>query len=176
MTTTPIDNNIALAQAAADAVIPFGRPISLMDNLVGSFAVDTWLKVKPYGMTIGKDTTTLFDRLVFRIDMSTVVYCRRVRYGNPAEYRTTYDGVNDFRGGLWADTVARARSIDSKCQGDYRSADIPLIAAEDIVAKDGTVLADQVLRPRSGREPDQDAQEPARPRRGALARSPRPCR
>lgn len=33
--------NISHAQAAADAVIPFGRPISLRDNLVGSFAVDT---------------------------------------------------------------------------------------------------------------------------------------
>jgi hypothetical protein len=148
--TTPIHHNIAQAQAAAEAVtpsrgqiVPFSRPLSLTDNLAGSFAVDTWLKVKPYGMTIGKDTTTLFDRLVFRIDMSTVVYCRRVRYGNPAEYRTTYDGVHDFRGGLWADTVAQARSIDPKCQGDYRSADIPLIAAEDIVAKDGTVLAEQ---------------------------------
>lgn len=150
MTVTPIQNDIARAQAAADTVapgrsqiVPFGRPISLTDNLVGSFTVDTWLKVKPYGLTIGKDTTTLFDKLPFRIDLSNVVYCRRVRYGNPAEYRSTYDGVNDFRGGLWADTVARARSIDPKCQGDYRSADIPLIAAEDIVAKDGTILADQ---------------------------------
>jgi hypothetical protein len=69
MTSTSIQTAIAQAQAAADAVtpgqgqiVPFGRPISLMDNLVGSFAVDTWLKVKPYGMTIGKDTTTLFDQ------------------------------------------------------------------------------------------------------------------
>jgi hypothetical protein len=147
MTSPSIQTAIAQARAAAVAVtpgqgeiVPFGRPISLMDNLVGSFAVDTWLKVKPYGMTIGKDTTTLFDKLPFRIDLSTVVYCRRIRYGNPAEYRTTYDGLHDFRGGHWTDTVARARSIDPKCQGDYRSADIPLIAAEDIVAKDGTVL------------------------------------
>ena len=150
MTSTSIQTAIAQARAAADAVtpgqgeiVPFGRPISLMDNLVGSFAVDTWLKVKPYGMTIGKDTTTLFDKLPFRIDLSTVVYCRRIRYGDPAEYRTTFDGVDDFRGGLWADTVARARAIDPKCRGDYRSADIPLIAAEDVVAKDGTVLAER---------------------------------
>jgi hypothetical protein len=88
MTSTSIQHAIAQAQAAADAltpgqgqIVPFGRPISLMDNLVGSFAVNTWLKVKPYGMTIGKDTTTLFDKLPFRIDLSTVVYCRRLRYG-----------------------------------------------------------------------------------------------
>jgi hypothetical protein len=169
MTSPSIQTAIAQAQAAADAItpgqgqiVPFGRPISLMDNLVGSFAVDTWLKVKPYGMTIGKDTTTLFDKLPFRIDLSTVVYCRRVRYGNPAEYRTTYDGVSDVRGGLWADTVDRACSIDPKCQGDYRSADIPLIAAEDIVAKDGTDPC------RSGK---QDRLRPCHHRMARLGRS-----
>jgi hypothetical protein len=73
MTSTSIQHAIAQAQAASDAVtpdqgqiVPFGRPISLMDNLVGSFAVAT------IGMTIGKDTTTLFDKLPFRIDLSTV--------------------------------------------------------------------------------------------------------
>jgi hypothetical protein len=35
----------ALARAPADGVIPFGRPNSLMDNLVGSFGVDIWPKV-----------------------------------------------------------------------------------------------------------------------------------
>jgi hypothetical protein len=149
MTSTSIQTAIAQAQAAADAIspgqgqiVPFGRPISLMDNLVGSFAVDTWLKVKPYGMTVGKDTTTLFDRLTFRIDLSAVTYCRRVRFGDPAEYRTTYDGVNDVRGGAWPEIVARATAIDPKCQGDYRSADIALIVTGDIVAKDGIVLAE----------------------------------
>jgi hypothetical protein len=119
------------------------RQIGLIDNLAGSLAVDTWLKVKPYGMTIGKDTTTLFKKLPFEIDLATVQYCRRIRFGNPAEYRITYDGVNDSRGGLWAETAARAKAIDPKCQGDYRSADIALAATEDIVAENGTVLVER---------------------------------
>jgi hypothetical protein len=152
MSNQAIQDAIAQAKAAAGnlpaetgAVVNYAphavaRPITLADNLVGSFAVDTWLKVKPYGMTVGKDTTTLFDRLTFRIDLSAVTYCRRVRFGDPAEYRTTYDGLNDVRGGAWPETVARATAIDPKCQGDYRSADIALIVTGDIVAKTASSL------------------------------------
>src|ERR687898_3061722 len=156
MTTDSVWNAISLATAEAQLatepalptptqVVPYSlalppRHIGLMDNLAGSLAVDTWLKVKPYGMTIGKDTTTLFKKLTFEIDLATVQYCRRIRYGNPAEYRITYDGVNDSRGGLWAETAARAKAIDPKCQGDYRSADIALAATGDIVAENGALL------------------------------------
>jgi hypothetical protein len=146
--TTSIHDAINQARAAAGqlatapgALITYTpRPISLMDNLAGPFAVDTWLKVKSYGMTIGKDTTTLFDQLTLHIDLAGVFYCRRVRYGNPVEYRTTYDGDTDARGGLWTDTLARARASDPRCQGDYRSADIAMIAIADIKARDATTV------------------------------------
>lgn len=160
--STAIEQAIAAAQAAAaqvpaqshqamtggaatppatysSAPVQPGAPLSFDDLAVGSLDVNGWLKVTEFGLLIGEDKTP-FEEISVIIPMDEVAYCRAIRYGDPAKYDRSYDGVTNVRGGSWMDTILRAQKIDPKAS-EFRSADIPFIIYEELKNKKGEVLA-----------------------------------
>lgn len=126
------------APVAPVAVTP-GVPVSLDDLMVGSMAVDAWLKVSEFGITIGKDKT-IFQTLDVLLDMTEVQGGFAIKAGqNPAKYWRSYDKVTCVTGGTWAEACATAQRIDPKAR-EYRTADLPFTVIEDIKNAKGEVL------------------------------------
>lgn len=138
----PAQANAAMTGAAtpATASVQTGAPLTFDDLALGSLDVNGWLKVSEFGLKVGNDNT-LFDEIDVTIPMGEVAFCRAVRFGNPAKYERTYDGVSNVRGGSWAETIMRAQKIDAKAS-EFRSADIPFILNEALETKKGEVLAE----------------------------------
>lgn len=118
-----------------------GGPLGLDDLLAGGVAVDHWLKLSAFGLVVG-DKTKPMDTIEAYIDLSQIAYCYAVKYtlNNQATYHRSYDRVKDSRGENWADVLVKAKQIDEKSY-EYRSAEIPLVAAADIIGKDGKTVA-----------------------------------
>lgn len=144
MSNQSIAEAIAAAQAAASSlpavaaaastavstqVATPGAPLGLDDMLSGGVAVDHWLKVTQFGLTIG-DKTKPLDEIEVYLDMSEIAYNYAVKYqlNGSAVYHKSYDRVTDAQGGSWAETLMKAKQIDAK-SFEYRSAEIPLVAA-----------------------------------------------
>lgn len=124
---------------AVGAPMQKGAPLGFDDLAQGSLNVVSWLKVNEYGITIGGDKT-LFDGLDVAIPLNEIAYCFQVRFGNPAQYRKTYDRITESRTGQsWAEAVASAQKVDPRAY-EYRSADVPFYALDDITGKGGKVL------------------------------------
>jgi hypothetical protein len=130
-----------VAGTAVGASVAGGAPLGLDDMLGGGVAVDHWLKVTPYGLTVGDKTMPIAKIEVF-LDMAEIAYSFQVKYqlNGKATYHRTYDRQTDAQGGLWIETMRKAQQIDPKAY-EYRSAEIPLTSAEDIKHKDGSSLA-----------------------------------
>jgi len=133
---TTANTNTAVAPAGTP-----GTPMSLEDSING-MAVDTFLKLKFEGIYVKEDATP-FTELKVRLRGSDIAYHKAVRFGNPATYRRSYDGVREARSGKpWAEVVAQAMAADPKCTGDYDAYDLPFTLTADMVSmlKPGTVL------------------------------------
>jgi len=115
------------------------RMVTLQELMVGSFSADAWMNVNAMGICIGANRTKVFKTLDLELDLSAVKFCWRVKFGSPAEYRSTYDNVNDSRGGLWTDTLSRAKLLDPRAF-EYRSADLPFTSSKDIKDDAGAVV------------------------------------
>ena len=130
------------AAAPGGAVVPAsgggapalpGRKLSMAD-MQGAMSVDKWLKVTEFGLRVG-DSKDFKDSIKVKLDMTEgfgFMLKMAIKYGNPAQYKNTYDGVTAVGGGRWADAVATAQQIDAKAN-PYRSADLPLIATEAVL-------------------------------------------
>ena len=108
-----------------------------------SRVVEDWLKVNEYGITFGADRT-LFQNVKIKIDMTEgagFFVKHSIKFGNPAQYFSSYDGTTCDRGGLWTDAVVKAQRADPKAS-PFAAADIIMILAEDIKLKDKTLPAD----------------------------------
>lgn len=117
-----------------------------MDNMAVSTGiskmVEDWFKVNEYGITIGADRT-LIKSVKVQIDMTEQqgFYVKHsIKFGNPAQYFSSYDGTTCDRGGLWSDAVVKAQRADAKAM-PFPAADIILILAEDVKLKDKTLPA-----------------------------------
>ncbi|MBD9544335.1 hypothetical protein IB276_33350 [Ensifer sp. ENS04] len=130
-----------VAGTAVGAPVASGAPLGLDDMLSGGVAVDHWLKVTPYGLTVG-DKTKPIDKLEVYLDMAEIAYSFQVKYtlNGKATYHRTYDRQTDSQGGLWIETMRKAQQIDPKAY-EYRSAEIPVTATADIAHKDGSSVA-----------------------------------
>ena len=120
-----------------------GRKLSMSD-MQGSLSVDKWIKVKEFGLMIG-DVDKLVTKPV-RVEFDATegigfIPKFAIKYGNPAVYKNSLDGVTTVGGGRWADTVATAQATDPRAQ-PYRSVDLPFNVTEDIVV-DGTVVIEK---------------------------------
>lgn len=128
--------------AAPAAYTAPAAPMSMDDLMVGSMSVDLWLKVKEFGLIVGAgNPPELLREIVVGLDMSEVIPNYSIKYGNPAVYKKTFDRVTCATGGSWAEAVAQAQRVDPKAR-DYRSADLPFVALEDIKGPSGAVLAE----------------------------------
>jgi hypothetical protein len=107
-----------------------------------SKAVEDWIKVTEYGLTIGADRSILAGIKV-SIDMTEGVgfhVKHSIKFGNPAQYYSSYDGTSCDRGGLWSDAVVKAQRADPKAN-PFPAADIIFTLMEDVKLKDRTIPA-----------------------------------
>jgi hypothetical protein len=104
--------------------------------------VEDWIKVTEYGLTIGADRTIL-NGLKVAIDMTEgqgFFVKHSIKYGNPAQYYSSYDGTTCDRGGLWSDAVMKAQRADPKAK-TFPAADVIFTLLEDVKLKDRVVPA-----------------------------------
>jgi hypothetical protein len=106
----------------------------------GRSNAEQYLKVSQHGMTIGSDTKKLIESFNATIDLSKLRFCNQVRFGNPPQYRKTYDGrkTADGSGQPWSDTLALAKSVDSSRASDpYDTAEMLIVVAADVKSVKG---------------------------------------
>lgn len=129
-----------VSTAVGAATTP-GAPLGLDDMMGGGVSVDHWLKVTQFGLTVG-DKTKPLDKIEVYLDMSEIAYNFSVKYqlNGSAVYHKTYDRQVDAQGGLWIETMRKAQQIDPKAY-EYRSAEIPVTSAGDILGQDGKTVA-----------------------------------
>src|SRR5713101_357334 len=87
---------------AANGVVPYvpGKRMTLDDVENGAMSVDGYFKVKAEGLKVG-DKPGLFETCQVAIVLPEVAVCLAVKYGNPAIYEKSYDGVRTAKGGRW---------------------------------------------------------------------------
>lgn len=166
MSTTvadPITDAVARAQAAASAhvaaqaanlpVVPSaqtgtavapvrpGRPLTMDDMAAGSIQVDQWIGVKEHGFIIGADKQLHTEELIVDIDLAAVAPHKAIKFGNPATYLKSYDGITCAQGGTWEQAIARAQRVDQNAR-EYSSCDLPMVLTHQ-VKKGSKVLAEQ---------------------------------
>lgn len=105
-----------------------------LDNLMNSgMTVDDYLKVSEDGLKVVVDNkSTLFDNLDVTIDMKEVTSTEVIKYGNPAKYEKTFDGVVTTEGRKWTDAIETGARFNAT---PYSSADIPFTLDEPIIGK-----------------------------------------
>jgi hypothetical protein len=113
-------------------------PLTVDDMLVGGLAIDAWLKVSKFGITIGEDST-IFDSVPVELNFSEVQYCFGVRYGNPAIYAKSFDHLTDTRGRLWRDVLRLARHVDPEVN-EFPTADVPFVSCGTLSDRKGQAL------------------------------------
>jgi hypothetical protein len=147
---------LAQARANAGAIVPSqpttqaanpGRAVTMREMLTQqtSMSVKSYLKVDRVAFLLGKDdTNTLFSEFDVEFRFSQAKPFFGLRYGSsPAKYDRSYDRqVNAKTGRSWADCIAQAQQIDSRCRGDYLSVDIPFTLTAPAKDKKGKVLVE----------------------------------
>jgi hypothetical protein len=129
------------APAPATGLPARGTPFSLADFAIGAMNVDAYLKVKEFGLIIG-NSNVLIPEVTAVIDMTTVQVTQCIKFGDPAQYLKSYDGISCTTGGSWESAILRVRQIEPSAR-PYDSADIPMTVSEDIkTSDDKTVLLD----------------------------------
>lgn len=109
--------------------------------------VDAWLKTAVDGFTLRDESVAGFTEATLKVAMvlDDLVPCKRLRYGNPATYKTSYDGVYSTEGELWSVVIENARRAtgDSSVK-DYMSMNVQGRLLEDAGgAKKGDVIGFQ---------------------------------
>lgn len=107
-----------------------------LDSLSNSgMTVDDYLKVSEDGLKVVVDNkSTLFENLEVIIDMKEVTPTEVIKYGNPAKYEKTFDGVVTTEGRKWTEAIETGARFQAT---PYSSADIPFTTNEPIL-KNGT--------------------------------------
>ena len=149
MTTIPVSSAIALARETAEAwrdpVVPFSKPT--MASVAAASGViprnTPFLKVNEFGILIGKQKKGFLEgfraRLLLVEDKGFQLKWT-LRFGNPAQYLSTYDGQTCDKGGSWGDAMMKARMIDPKVE-PYVCVDVLLTLAEKLKAGEEVLAA-----------------------------------
>lgn len=120
------------------APLPVGKPRSLADAVASAgTSCDEFIKVKDTGIYVGDDLQA-YDNLLGTMKLSACKFPWMVRFnlGGVAQYCRSYDGIREARSGkAWADVVAEACRVDSKCQGQYDAVEFVLTLTEDLKGK-----------------------------------------
>lgn len=116
------------------------RTKTIDDLSAGGLNVDAFLKVTEHGLEI-KEKKGLIESIVVDIDVAShIQVCDVVKYGNPAQYYKTYDGVTCATGGTWQQALSKAQMADPNAR-PYQSADLTMTLAEDALDVKGNVVA-----------------------------------
>lgn len=124
------------------------RNLTLDDILDGDLAVDDWLKVSYFGMTMKSAPEALFKELVIEIDVNDIAFSKMMKYtvnGQP-KYIRSRDGINAVGGGSWADAIAQGERLSGKEAQVYTAADLPMTVVDDfsvggnVIIEGGTVV------------------------------------
>lgn len=132
-------------QSGGGAIQSYVAPVAPSLDLLaaGPSSVDAYLKVKAEGLKIG-DKINLIESVTVTIDMAKeagqMVAANVIKFGDPATYLKSYDGVNCTTGGTWQEAVNKAKLIDPKAS-PYMSADIVMTLIEDAKDIKGAVVA-----------------------------------
>jgi hypothetical protein len=147
-----VNNAIAKAQEAAAATIDAvpavvqaevapvpavyvpARAPSMADAMASAqMRPDEWLKVKEHGLLLGTSREAI-ETMTVEINMTEQdgFYMKEsIKYGNPAVYMSTYDGVTCDKGGAWIAAVGKAQAADPRAK-PYYSVDIKMRLTADV--------------------------------------------
>ena len=147
-----VNDAIAKAQAAAAATVDAvpalvqaevapvpaayvpARAPSMADAMASAqMRPDEWLKVKEHGLLLGTSREAI-EEMTVMIDMTEQngFYMKEsIKFGNPAVYMSTYDGVTCDKGGPWIAAIGKAQAADSRAK-PYYSVDIKMTLMEDV--------------------------------------------
>ena len=124
--------------AGVPAGLPAGRPRSLADAMASAgAAVDHWLQVKEFGLTIDKGADLLETiPVTIRLSELKLGYGCRYSVGSQVQYAKSYDGLREVKSGQpWQAVLAEAMRTDPKCRGSYELAEIPMALLGDVDLK-----------------------------------------
>ena len=111
-----------------------------LDNLMSSgMSVELYLKVSEDGLKVVVDNkSTLFENVEVTIDMKEVIATEAIKWGNPAVYNKTFDGIMAADGTTkWTDILEMGQRFGAT---PYASSDIPMTLNEDIKNAKGEVV------------------------------------
>lgn len=160
--STSIQDAIAQAKAAAASMPQEGAIVEAAVNdagVVTAFAKPSmatvqasmsviprntpYIKVNEFGILIGKQKKGFLDGFTAKILLKEDFGFQlkyTVRFGNPAQYLSTYDGVVCDKGGSWHDAMMKAKRVDPKAD-PYVSVDVVLELTEEVKAGEETLAA-----------------------------------
>lgn len=121
-----------------------GKRLTMGEMQGNSISVDTWMKVKQYGIIIGD--SGLIPSLRCSIEMRDGAFIPKysIKAGNPAQYFSTLDQVTAVGGGSWAAACEKARALDGRAR-EYRCVELPFRLEEDAVFTDPKTKAKVVV-------------------------------
>ena len=117
-----------------------------LDNLMNSgMNVELYLKVSEDGLKVVVDNkSTLFENTEVVINMNEVIATEAIKWGNPAVYNKTYDGILAADGTTkWTDILEMGQRFGAT---PYASSDIPMTLNEDIKNSKGEVVVEAGTR------------------------------
>ncbi len=97
-----------------------------------------YIKVNEFGIRIGKNKEFITDAFEVSIDMTEdqgFQVKHTIRFGNPAQYLSTYDGSICDKGGTWHDALRKAKLADPKAD-PYPSVDVIVTLAKPMKLKE----------------------------------------
>jgi len=106
-----------------------------------------YLKPTEYGFRVGKNKDLIQD-FEAELDMNEgrgFQLKHTVRFGNPAQYLSSYDGVTCNKGGSWHDALMKARQASGGNAEPYFAAEIKLTLTKDIKLKEETIPAGTII-------------------------------
>lgn len=105
-----------------------------------------YVKVNEDGIKIGKDKTYLegFEAKISMVEDKGFQVKHTVRFGNPAQYLSTYDGSVCDKGGSWGDAIQKAKMADPKAD-PYPSVDVVIELTKPVKLKDETLAIGQKI-------------------------------
>ena len=143
----PIEMTKVSEGQGSNAVATYGAamPATLETLTSAGMNVDAWLKCPEHGFQIDNKKGFVEEIIVSFVPRQQAVF-HGVRFGNPATYLKSFDGVNCVQGGSWTDAVKRAQAADDKCRGSYVGIDLQMTIEEDVIAPSGDVLLEKGKR------------------------------
>ena len=124
-----------------------------LDDLNSGLNVDGFIQSKFEGLTLKSNAdiakgASLIESMLVKFTIGDginydVQVCEAAKYGDPAVYIKTYDGVKEAKGGSWEAAVAKGKAADGDKFYTYKSADISMTLVEDLKDITGKTVAEK---------------------------------